>query len=226
MGLGVAGQLQMQLAKAWGANPVIGITRSAWKRGLAEKLGADLTLPGGPDALRRVSEATGGRGADLVIETTGMPPVIADGISMSRLGATMLLFGITTATQAALPFYQLYYKELKSGEFESRQGRGLSGVHRLGCARHREARTSGYTRGFAFRARDGNRHAEIGYGRAHEDYSAAFAMKSETIERAELDESIFSACPTCRLIVAALQCIFDRVFKGHSRQSILISRVL
>ena len=112
MGLGVAGQLHMQLAKAWGASPVIGITRSAWKRSLAEKLGADLTLPGGPEGLQRVSEATGGRGADLVIETTGIAPVIADAIAMARLGATLLLFGITTATQAALPFYQLYYKEL------------------------------------------------------------------------------------------------------------------
>jgi 2-desacetyl-2-hydroxyethyl bacteriochlorophyllide A dehydrogenase len=113
MGLGVSGQLHVQLAKASGACPVIGITRSAWKRGLAEKLGADLTLPGGPEGMEGVAEATGGRGADVAIETTGMAPVIADAISMSRRGATLLLFGITTATQAALPFYQLYYKELK-----------------------------------------------------------------------------------------------------------------
>ena len=31
---------------------------------------------------------------------------------MARLGGTLLLFGITSATQASLPFYQLYYKEL------------------------------------------------------------------------------------------------------------------
>jgi threonine dehydrogenase-like Zn-dependent dehydrogenase len=38
---------------------------------------------------------------------------IADGISMARLGGTLLLFGTTSATQAILPFYQLYFKELK-----------------------------------------------------------------------------------------------------------------
>jgi threonine dehydrogenase-like Zn-dependent dehydrogenase len=38
---------------------------------------------------------------------------IADAISMCRLGATLQLFGITTATEGKLPFYQLYYKELK-----------------------------------------------------------------------------------------------------------------
>ena len=113
VGLGVVGQVHVQLAKAWGAYPVIGITRSAWKRSLAGQLGADLTLPSGPEAVRGVMEATGGRGADVVIESTGVVPAIADGISMARLGGTLLLFGIAAATSGSLPFYQLYYKELK-----------------------------------------------------------------------------------------------------------------
>jgi threonine dehydrogenase-like Zn-dependent dehydrogenase len=75
-------------------------------------MGADYTFPSGPEGAAPVSEITGGRGADLIIETTGMPPVIADAISMARLGAALLLFGITTATHAELPFYQLYFKEL------------------------------------------------------------------------------------------------------------------
>jgi L-iditol 2-dehydrogenase len=111
MGLGVGGQLHVQLAKARGAHPVIGITRSPWKRRLAEQLGADITLPGGPDALQRVLDATGGHGADVVIESTGMVPRIADAISMAALGGTLLLFGIVT-TDGALPLYQLYFKEL------------------------------------------------------------------------------------------------------------------
>jgi L-iditol 2-dehydrogenase len=112
VGLGVAGQMHVQLAKAWGAHPVIGITRSAWKRNLAQELGADLTLPSGPEAVRGVLEATGGLGADVVIESTGVIAAMADGISMARLGGTMLLFGIASATSGSLPFYQLYYKEL------------------------------------------------------------------------------------------------------------------
>ncbi len=112
VGLGVTGQLHAQLARARGAYPVIGITRSAWKRKLAEELGADITLPAGDDAIRRVVEATGGRGPDVVIETTGIVRSIADSMTMARLGGTLLLFGITTATEGALPFYQLYFKEL------------------------------------------------------------------------------------------------------------------
>jgi L-iditol 2-dehydrogenase len=111
LGLGVTGQLHVQLAKARGAT-VIGITRSAEKRELALKLGADLAFPGGQEAIRQVREATEGRGADVVIESTGMLPVLADGIHMARSGGRLLLFGIITAKQGELPFYDLYFKEL------------------------------------------------------------------------------------------------------------------
>lgn len=112
LGLGVTGQLHVQLAKARGASPVIGITRSAAKRELAQQLGADLTFPGGEEAIGKVREATGGRGADVIIETTGMLPVVAEAIHMARSGGRILLFGILTATEGKLPFYDLYFKEL------------------------------------------------------------------------------------------------------------------
>jgi L-iditol 2-dehydrogenase len=110
IGLGVSGQLHVQLAKARGAHPVIGISRSRWKRGVAESLGADITLSG-DDAVRQVAAATGGHGADVVIESTGVVRSIAESVAMVRPGGTVLLFGIYTATEGALPFYQLYYKE-------------------------------------------------------------------------------------------------------------------
>jgi 2-desacetyl-2-hydroxyethyl bacteriochlorophyllide A dehydrogenase len=111
-GLGVTGQLHAQLAKTRGASPVIGVTRSAEKRSLAERLGADLTIPAGDDAIERVREATGGRGADVIIETTGVLPSLAAAVAMARSGGRLLLFGIITATEGALPFYDLYFKEL------------------------------------------------------------------------------------------------------------------
>jgi L-iditol 2-dehydrogenase len=107
-----SGQLHVQLAKAAGASTVIGITRSADKRALAETLGADLTLAGDEAAITKVREATDGRGADVVIETTGMLPSLSSGIHMARSGGRILLFGIFTAKDGSLPFYDLYFKEL------------------------------------------------------------------------------------------------------------------
>ena len=112
LGLGVTGQLHVQLAKARGASPVIGVTRSSEKRDLAATLGADLTIPGGEQAVERVREATEGRGADVVVETTGVVPSLAAAINLARFGGRLLLFGIITAKEGALPFYDLYFKEL------------------------------------------------------------------------------------------------------------------
>jgi len=111
LGLGVTGQLHVQLAKARGAT-VIGVTRSADKRRLAETLGADLTVPGDDAAVQKVREATEGRGPDVVIETTGVVPQLASAVTMVRSGGRILMYGIITAKEGSLPFYDLYYKEL------------------------------------------------------------------------------------------------------------------
>jgi 2-desacetyl-2-hydroxyethyl bacteriochlorophyllide A dehydrogenase len=112
IGLGVSGQLHVQIAKALGAGKVIGISRSGFKNHLAKELGADLTIDSGPDTVAKVLEATEGRGADVVIECTGVMTQIADAIRMARFGGRILMFGITNATSGALPFYDLYFKEL------------------------------------------------------------------------------------------------------------------
>jgi 2-desacetyl-2-hydroxyethyl bacteriochlorophyllide A dehydrogenase len=111
LGLGVTGQLHVQLAKARGAT-VIGVTRSADKRALAETLGADTTVPGDADAVAKVRRATEDRGPDVVIETTGVVQQLASAVNMTRSGGRILMFGIITAREGALPFYDLYYKEL------------------------------------------------------------------------------------------------------------------
>jgi 2-desacetyl-2-hydroxyethyl bacteriochlorophyllide A dehydrogenase len=112
IGLGVSGQLHVQLAKARGAGKVIGISRSRFKNDLAKQLGADVVIESGPGTVARVLEETEGRGADVVIECTGVMSCIADAIRMVRFGGRVVLFGITNATSGALPFYDLYFKEL------------------------------------------------------------------------------------------------------------------
>lgn len=112
LGLGVSGQLHVQLAKARGASKVIGISRSRFKNHLAQQLGADVVIESGPSAVAKVLDATDGRGADVVIECTGVMTSIADAIRMARFGGRILMFGITSTTSGTLPFYDLYFKEL------------------------------------------------------------------------------------------------------------------
>lgn len=112
IGLGVSGQLHVQVAKALGAGKVIGISRSGFKNELARQLGADVVIESGPSALGKVLDETDGRGADVVIECTGVMTSIAEAIRMVRFGGRILLFGITNAASGTLPFYDLYFKEL------------------------------------------------------------------------------------------------------------------
>ncbi|MBV9505214.1 MAG: alcohol dehydrogenase catalytic domain-containing protein [Acidobacteriia bacterium] len=112
LGLGVSGQLHVQLSKARGAGTLIGISRSRFKNALAEELGADVTIAAGDGAMAKVLDATDGRGAGVVIECTGTVSALADAVRIARPGGRILLFGIMNATEASLPFYDLYFKEL------------------------------------------------------------------------------------------------------------------
>lgn len=112
LGLGVGGLLHVQLAKARGAYPVIGITRSPQRRELAEQLGADFTFAPDDDVDKKVLELTNGVGADLVIESVGAVAVLEEAINLARIGGKLLLFGIYTSTELQLSLYHLYYKEL------------------------------------------------------------------------------------------------------------------
>jgi len=110
VGLGVAGLLHTQLLRVRGARPVIGVTRSEWKRALARRLGADLVV-GPDDAAEAVADATEGRGADLVVESAGTPETLRQAMLLAGPAGTVLAFGMTMQADA-LPTYQWYFKEL------------------------------------------------------------------------------------------------------------------
>src|SRR5581483_4831854 len=57
-------------------------------------------------------DLTDGRGADLTIETTGIMSQLAASVHMTRFGGKVLMFGIFTVKEGALPFYDLYFKEI------------------------------------------------------------------------------------------------------------------
>ena len=110
IGLGVAGQLVSQLLTLQGVS-VVGITRSEWKRELAERTGAVSTAA--PDEAASVlADLTGGLGPALVVEAVGTEATLAQSITLAATGAEILVFGTLTGGGEGLPYYQLYHKEL------------------------------------------------------------------------------------------------------------------
>lgn len=111
IGLGVSGLLHTQLLRERGIDRIIGVTRTAAKRELAEELGASRTAHP-DDARAAVNEVTDGRGVDLVVEAAGAGSTLSLGIDLAAIGGTLLAFGITPRVDPELPAYQLYFKEL------------------------------------------------------------------------------------------------------------------
>ena len=96
-----------------GARPVIAVSRSAWKLELAQRRNADTCRERSPrDVVAAVRDATGGRGADLVIDAAGDPALIAPAIEMLAPGGRLVVYGISHRPVPDFTTFPLYFKEL------------------------------------------------------------------------------------------------------------------
>jgi 2-desacetyl-2-hydroxyethyl bacteriochlorophyllide A dehydrogenase len=113
LGQGATGLMHTRLAKLAGASPAIGISRSAWKRDFARRMSADATIdPAGRDIAAEVLALTGGRGADVVIDTAGDPRLVRPAIDMLRPGGTLLMYAISHLPIPDFTTFPMYFKEL------------------------------------------------------------------------------------------------------------------
>ena len=113
LGQGATGLFHTRLAKLAGASPAVAVSRSAWKRELARRMGADATVdPSVPDVVAELLTLTGGRGADVVIDTTGDAGLVRPAIDMLRPGGTLLLYAISHEPVPDFTTFPMYSKEL------------------------------------------------------------------------------------------------------------------
>lgn len=93
-GCGPIGLMAINVARATGAALIIATEPNAYRRALAETMGADVALdPGAEDPVQRVRELTGG-GADVLLEMSGHPQAIEQGLAALRPGGRAALLGI------------------------------------------------------------------------------------------------------------------------------------
>ncbi len=111
IGLGVSGLLHLQLLLASGVDRVIGVTRSAWKRDLATRLGAHAVATP-EEAAGVVADVSDGRGADLAVEAVGTASTVAQAIELCGPGGEVIVYGTVTGEGGPMPYYQLYFKEI------------------------------------------------------------------------------------------------------------------
>ena len=97
VGCGPIGLMAIQVAKACGASQVYGIEPKLARIRLAREVGADHVFdPTETDTVEAIREATGGAGADVVLEMSGHPKAIPQAFEMLRGGGRISLLGLPT----------------------------------------------------------------------------------------------------------------------------------
>jgi L-iditol 2-dehydrogenase len=113
-GSGPIGILAAYMAKKAGAGTVCMTGLNSGKKmrfGVAEKMGVDRIINvQEEDAVAIVHEMTGGRGADVVIETSGSAPAIASAFEMMKIRGRISAIGISGKPEVAIPWNKAIFK--------------------------------------------------------------------------------------------------------------------
>jgi L-iditol 2-dehydrogenase len=113
-GGGPIGLMHLQLAKHAGAEQAVVIDLKDSRLQLAQQLGATHVInPEREDPVAAVKDLTRGRGADVTIETAGLPDVWKMSLELVRKGGTVVLFGgCPTGSQISVDTDRVHYHEL------------------------------------------------------------------------------------------------------------------
>jgi 2-desacetyl-2-hydroxyethyl bacteriochlorophyllide A dehydrogenase len=96
IGLGMLGQIAVQLARVCGAGEVIAIDTAPLRLEMAQTHGATHVLPmSAKEATAPVLEITGGAGAEVVLDVTGHAPVFAHALKLLRRFGRLVILGDT-----------------------------------------------------------------------------------------------------------------------------------
>ena len=98
-GVGPLGLLNIIMARLTGAGDIIALDYVDYRLKMAEEFGADYTInmaeiKSSEERIKEVKYLTGGRGAELVIECTGVPDAVPEGIEMVSQFGTYLIEGL------------------------------------------------------------------------------------------------------------------------------------
>ena len=106
LGSGIAGLLQIKLAKAMGARKIIATDITEKRLKIAKKLGADITINAKETVPKLVKKNNDGMLADFVILCAGAPSAVKQAFDSVAPGGTILFFAMTKPG-VEIPFHLL-----------------------------------------------------------------------------------------------------------------------
>jgi len=112
LGLGIVGQLALQLSSIAGAMPTIGIDLYDYRCDIASSLGADYVInPTKSDVIKEVTKITNGKGVDVVIEATGNPKAIPLALKLASRYGRVVILGSPRGITDGINFYTDVHKK-------------------------------------------------------------------------------------------------------------------
>ena len=113
LGSGIAGLLNIKLAKALGAERIIATDVSDYRLDAAKRFGADVVIRASDDVPAGLKKANSGRAADYVIVCAGAAQAMAQAFKCVDRGGTILMFAPPLpGTEIAVPFGDLWKDEV------------------------------------------------------------------------------------------------------------------
>lgn len=111
MGLGLLGQFAIQTARLSGCFPVIGMDFIEARRKIALETGADAAFsPDEPELKDKIMVLTAGRGCDSVVEITGNPQAVVQGLGLTARFGRFSLVGCSRTPTEKIDFYNLVHR--------------------------------------------------------------------------------------------------------------------
>ena len=106
LGLGIIGQFALRCAIAAGMSPVVGIDSVTMRRDAALKAGADFVIDQStPDVKGQLATLLGAKGAEVVIDATGVPAAIPTAMSYAVDAGQVVVVGSPRGIAKEVNFY-------------------------------------------------------------------------------------------------------------------------
>jgi threonine dehydrogenase-like Zn-dependent dehydrogenase len=112
IGLGPVGIMALQCAALFGPARILAVDQVPERLARAERLGAEPIDAASAPGVAQIMEATGGRGADSVIEAVGADATVLDAVSCAASGGTVSIVGVNLSVALPFPMGLVFLKSL------------------------------------------------------------------------------------------------------------------
>jgi L-iditol 2-dehydrogenase len=132
LGSGMAGLLNIKLAKAYGAKKIFATDIDPYRLKLARKMGADVVINAKENIAEQIKKNNNGCLADFVILCAGVSSAVRQAIECVEFGGIILWFAMTPpGVEVSIPFFDLWNKQVKTYSTYAGAGKDITDAIKL-----------------------------------------------------------------------------------------------